>query len=138
MSATEPGEGRRARGSGRIGASRRAEKSSDAKLLDAWRTGDPVAGAALFERHFHVIRGFLGKRIDAEDAEDQHALMGVTATLADGQSLDLRIPAELGRRLCATFTTEEIHELVSCIAQGALDPVEGPLCCRKPLDNPFG
>lgn len=70
MSATEPGEGRRARGSGRIGASRRAEKSSDAKLLDAWRTGDPVAGAALFERHFHVIRGFLGKRIDAEDAED--------------------------------------------------------------------
>jgi hypothetical protein len=76
--------------------------------------------------------------IDAEDAEDQHALMGVTGTLADGRSVDLRIPAALGRRLCATFTTEEIHELVSCIAQGTLDPVEGPLCCRKPLDNPFG
>lgn len=76
--------------------------------------------------------------IDALDADDEHALMGVTATLADGQQLNLRIPAEFGRRLCENFTTEEIHDLVSCIAQGALNPAAGPLCCRPALDKPFG
>jgi len=90
------------------------------------------------EADYEVLMDEQQNLVDAEDADDQQALMGVTATLADGQLLDLRIPAEFGRRLCENFSTEEIHELVSCIAQGALDPVEGPLCCRKPLDNPLG
>jgi hypothetical protein len=67
---------------------------------------------------------------DIVDAADDAGrdLMGVTVTLADGRSLVVRLPSAYGRRLFDHFSAEEIHRLVSAIAQSALDPVEGPLC----------
>lgn len=90
------------------------------------------------EREYDVLMDEQHALIDAADAEDEFSLMGVSATLADGREVSLRIPADYGRRLCAHFSPEEIHDLVSVIAQGVMDPDERPLCCRKPLDNPFG
>jgi hypothetical protein len=58
-------------------------------------------------------------------------LMRIGATLADGSTRIVQLPAVHGRRLFAHFSVEEIHDLVSAIAQSALNPVEGPIC-REP------
>lgn len=52
----------------------------------------------------------------------------VTATLADGSTRSVRLPAPVARRLLEHFAPEEVHELVSAIAQSLEDPIDGPLC----------
>jgi hypothetical protein len=59
------------------------------------------------------------------------SLMRIGATLADGSTRIVQLPAVHGRRLFAHFSVEEIHELVSAIAQSVLSPVEGAIC-RQP------
>lgn len=59
------------------------------------------------------------------------SLMRIGATLADGSTCIVQLPAVHGRRLFAHFSVEEIQELVSAIAQSALNPAEGPIC-REP------
>jgi hypothetical protein len=66
--------------------------------------------------------------IDATDEEGEGILMGVEATLPDGQSCHVLLPAGYGRRLVEHFSPEEIHDLVSIIAKGVLNPVKGPIC----------
>ncbi len=53
---------------------------------------------------------------------------GVTVALADGCSRVVRLPASVARRLFEHFTPEEVHEIVSAIAQSVANPVDGPLC----------
>lgn len=67
-----------------------------------------------------------------ESAGDSSArmLMRVTATLADGSPRIVQLPAVYARRLFEHFSVEEIHELVSAIAQSAMNPVEGPMCLK--------
>jgi hypothetical protein len=60
--------------------------------------------------------------------EGGRTLMRIGATLADGSTRIVQLPAVHGRRLFEHFSVEEIHELVSAIAQSALNPVEGPIC----------
>jgi hypothetical protein len=55
-------------------------------------------------------------------------VMGVEIRLADGKSCMVRIDGAIGRRLSEHFSPEEIHELVSAIAQSIENPAEGPLC----------
>lgn len=57
-------------------------------------------------------------------------LMRVTATLADGSLRGVQLPAAYARRLFEHFSAEEIHELVSAIAQSAINPAEGPMCLK--------
>ena len=54
--------------------------------------------------------------------------MGVEIKLADGRPCVVRIPAAFIRRLTENFSPEEIHALVSAIAQGVENPVAGPIC----------
>jgi hypothetical protein len=63
--------------------------------------------------------------------EGGRTLMRIGATLADGSTRIVQLPAIHGRLLFAHFSIEEIHDLVSAIAQSALNPVEGPIC-REP------
>ena len=72
--------------------------------------------------------------IEAAGEDSGRALMRVTATLADGSSRIVQLPADHARRLFEHFSVEEIHELVSAIVQSAMNPVEGPMC-RKPLES---
>lgn len=65
-----------------------------------------------------------------EKLVDHHAV-GTTVTLADGTIRTLRIPPPIARRLLEHFTSAEIHEIVTAIAQGVENPVDGPIC-RKP------
>jgi hypothetical protein len=60
--------------------------------------------------------------------EGGRTLMRIGATLADGSLRIVQLPAIHGRRLFTHFSVEEIHDLVSAIAQSALNPVEGPIC----------
>jgi hypothetical protein len=66
--------------------------------------------------------------VDSTDQDGEGTLMGVAATLPDGQACQVLIPAEFGRRLVEHFNPEEIHDLVSVIAKGLLNPVKGPIC----------
>lgn len=54
--------------------------------------------------------------------------MGVDVRLADGRNCIVRIPAEFIRRLTAHFSPQEIHSLISAIAQGVENPLDGPVC----------
>lgn len=78
------------------------------ELLD--ETADRVA----------VASGWVGKR-----------LAGVTATLAGGSTRTLHLDPDLANKLLATFSTEEIHRLVSEIAASLAAPEE-PRLCRGP------
>lgn len=53
---------------------------------------------------------------------------GVTVALADGSSRVVRLPAPVARRLFEHFAPEEVHEIVSAIAQSLENPIDGPLC----------
>lgn len=67
--------------------------------------------------------------VDAADGDDARHAMGVTITLPDGQSCLVRLPADYGRRLCEHFSPQEIHDLVTAIANEIANPASGPLCC---------
>ncbi len=68
--------------------------------------------------------------VRAETDEDwaTRQVMGVGVTLANGESRMVRIEGAMGRRLSEHFTPEEIHELVTAIAQSIENPLDGPLC----------
>jgi hypothetical protein len=69
--------------------------------------------------------------IEAAGDSGERTLMRVVATLADGSSRLVQLPAAQARRLFEHFSVEEIHDLVSAIVQSAMNPVEGPMC-KKP------
>jgi hypothetical protein len=60
-----------------------------------------------------------------------HHAVGTTVTLANGTVLTLRIPPPIARRLLEHFTSDEIQEIATAIAQSVVNPVDGPIC-RKP------
>lgn len=70
---------------------------------------------------------------ESDDELVSHHVAGVTVTLADGTTRAVRIPPPIARRLFAHFTPDEIHEIVTAIAQSVENPVDGPLC-RKPSE----
>lgn len=70
-------------------------------------------------------------RAEADAELVGHHAAGVTVTLADGTTRSVRIPPPIARRLLEHFTSGEVHEIASAIAQGLENPVDGPLC-RKP------
>ncbi len=75
----------------------------------------------------------MAEQVSLVEAASQggRTLIRIGATLADGSTRVVQLPAVHGRRLFAHFSIDEIHELVSAIAQSALDPVEGPICRRR-------
>jgi hypothetical protein len=69
----------------------------------------------------------------AESDEElvSHHAAGTTVTLTDGTTRTVRIPPPIARRLFEHFTSGEIHEIVTAIAQSVENPIDGPIC-RKP------
>lgn len=65
---------------------------------------------------------------EAEEGWVTANVMGVSITLADGRPCVVRIPDEIVRRLSEHFSTDEIHSLVSAIAQSVENPFDGPIC----------
>jgi hypothetical protein len=63
-----------------------------------------------------------------------HHAAGTTVTLTDGTTRTIRIPPQVARRLFEHFTADEIHEIVTAIAQSMENPIDGPIC-RKPSDE---
>ncbi len=65
---------------------------------------------------------------ESEEGDVTQQVLGVTVTLSDGLPCVIRIHGPLGRRLSEHFTSEEIHTLVSAIAESIENPIDGPLC----------
>ncbi len=57
-----------------------------------------------------------------------HHAVSVSVTLADGATRAIRIPPPIARRLFEHFTPDEVHEIVTAIAQSVENPIDGPLC----------
>lgn len=83
----------------------------------------------VIDEHYDALMDTQQELIEAEDA-DEHTTMGVDITLPDGQPCVVRIPSELGRRLCQHFSGEEIRTLATAIAADAVAPSSTPICCR--------
>jgi hypothetical protein len=61
-----------------------------------------------------------------------HAVAGVTVTLSDGTTRDVRIPPPIARRLFEHFTPGEVHEIATAIAESIENPIDGPICHKPP------
>lgn len=70
-------------------------------------------------------------RAESDTELVSHAVAGTTVTLTDGSTRTVRIPPPIARRLFEHFTSGEIHEIVTAIAQSVEHPIDGPIC-RKP------
>lgn len=57
-----------------------------------------------------------------------HQAVGITVTLTDGRTHQVRLPPDVARRLLERFSVDEVHELVSAIARSLENPIDGPLC----------
>lgn len=67
---------------------------------------------------------------ESEEGWVTHQAMGINVTLDDGSACTIRLQGEMARKLAASFTPEEIHELVHDIAQSIAHPINGPICKR--------
>lgn len=89
----------------------------------------PDETLAVIEAEYESLMTLQQDMVEAAD-EDERTVMAVAVELADGQQLSIRLPAVYARRLHLHFDIDEIRELVATIAQEAVDPQTGPLCCR--------
>lgn len=65
---------------------------------------------------------------EADEELVSHHAVSVSVTLADGTTRAIRIPPPVARRLLEHFTPDEVHEIVTAIAHGVENPIDGPLC----------
>lgn len=84
-----------------------------------------------FEAEYESIMAAQMLLAESDAALVSHHAVGTTVTLADGTTLTLRIPPPIARRLLEHFTSDEIQEIATAIAQSVVNPVDGPIC-RKP------
>ncbi|PKO83247.1 MAG: hypothetical protein CVU17_09555 [Betaproteobacteria bacterium HGW-Betaproteobacteria-11] len=96
-------------------------------------TADDLPGAllALLEARCDELLDETASRVASAEGWVGKRLAAVSATLADGSVRTIRLDPELANKLLATFSTEEIHRLVSEIAAGLAAPEE-PRLCREP------
>ena len=68
---------------------------------------------------------------DSKEGWVTHQAVGISVTLADGQTRQVRLPPDIARQLLERFTVEEVHDIVTAIARSLENPIDGPLC-HKP------
>lgn len=82
------------------------------------------------EEEYDTLMEMQQDMVESAEGSDDRALMAVEIELTDGQQLSISLPAVYARRLYENFTIDEIRGLVTIIAQEAINPQTGPLCCR--------
>ena len=60
----------------------------------------------------------------------KHQVAGVNITRLDGSACTVRLPADVARGLFEHFSSDEVHALVTAIAQSLDNPIDAPLCCK--------
>lgn len=85
------------------------------------------------DAEYESIMDEQAQRAESDAELVSHHAAGLSVTLADGTTRTIRLPPPIARRLLAHFTTDEIHEIATAIAESALNPIEGPIC-RKPAE----
>jgi hypothetical protein len=86
-----------------------------------------------FEAEYESIMDEQMLLAESDEELVSHHATGVTVTLADGTTRAIRIPPAIARRLLEHFTSDEVHEIATAIAQSVENPIDGPLC-RKPSE----
>lgn len=59
-----------------------------------------------------------------------HQVAGVEIRRLDGSLCTVRLPASVARGLLEHFSPDEVHALVTAIANSLDQPVNAPLCCK--------
>lgn len=93
--------------------------------------GLPEDVESAIELEYDLLLDLQRSMVDAAEGDMVQDMLGITVTLPDGQDRLVRLPGAFGRRLAMHFSFEEIHELVSVIAQSVANPVAGPLCHKN-------
>lgn len=70
--------------------------------------------------------------VQAESDPDwvKQRVAGVNITRLDGSACTVRLPAKVARGLLEHFTSDEVHEIVTAIANSIDTPIDAPLCCK--------
>jgi hypothetical protein len=108
-------------------ASQIREDKMDGFLVDLPEDLNEVVSDAI-ETEYELLMNEQEVLAKSEEGWVTQQVMGVTVTLADGRPCVIRIHGAITRRLSEHFTPEEIHSLVSAIAQSVENPIDGPLC----------
>ena len=82
------------------------------------------------EDEYEALMTLQQEMVESAEESIERTVMAVGVLLTDGRELSICLPAAYARRLHEHFTIDEIRDLVTTIAQGAVDPQAGPLCCR--------
>lgn len=82
------------------------------------------------EENYDILMEQQQDMVESAEGSVDRTLMAVEVELADGQSRHICLPALYARRLYEHFTIDEIRDLVTTIAQDAVDPQTGAICCR--------
>lgn len=85
---------------------------------------------AILEEEYDALMEEQQDMVESADGSDDRTLMAVEIALADGRELSICLPAMYARRLYENFTIDELRDLVTTIAEEAIHPQSGPLCCR--------
>ena len=91
----------------------------------------PESVLEALEERYDALMEETATRVAQEEGWVGKRLAGVSATLSDGTMRTIRLDPELANKLLATFSTDEIHRLVSAIAS-SLAATEEPRLCRDP------
>ena len=90
--------------------------------------GDALEAA--IDDEYEVLMQEQRNLLDSENDDGSRNVMSVSVTLPENQQCIVRLPFRYARRLYEHFSIEEIHELVSAIAQSAINSADGPACRR--------
>lgn len=96
----------------------------------------PDAVLAALEARYDALLDETAGRVAVASGWVGRRLAGISARLADGSTRTVRLDPELANKLLATFSTEEIHRLVSEIAASLAAPEEPRLCCEPQAADP--
>lgn len=114
-----------------------------AKNLNCEMRADAVAGYVIqvpddlpediedaLEEEYDTLMEQQQDMVESAEGSVDRTLMAVEAVLADGRQLSICLPAVYARRLYEHFSLDEIRDLVTTIAQEAVEPQSGSMCCR--------
>jgi hypothetical protein len=108
------------------------EMADDVAVLQVTLADDlPESLLEALEERYDALMEETATRVAQEEGWVGKRLAGVSATLPDGTMRTIRLDPGLANKLLATFSTDEIHRLVSAIAT-SLAGAEEPRLCRDP------
>lgn len=84
---------------------------------------------AAIEAEYEALMDAQRELLDQDASQDAYAAVGIRVDLPEGERM-IRMPPEIARQLMQHLSTQEIHVLVTAVAQSLLAEADRPLCQR--------